>query len=128
MNRLLRGEAAKLFATRLPLWSLVTAALCGGGLTGLLSLIGPENATPPLPGLDTAEGVGIVVGMSGLLLFVPALIGTIAVTGDTGIARSARPSWRCRVAAGCSRRSSSSSEPSASRTEWSPPSSPVSPS
>jgi ABC-2 type transport system permease protein len=82
MTRLLRGEVAKLFATRLPLWSLVTAALCGGGLTALLSLIGPENATPPLPGLDTAEGVGIVVGMSGLLLFVPALIGTIAVTGE----------------------------------------------
>ena len=82
MTRLLRGEVAKLFATRLPLWSLVTAALCGGGLTALLSLIGPENATPPLPGLDTPEGVGIVVGMSGLLLFVPALIGTIAVTGE----------------------------------------------
>ncbi|MFC9558011.1 ABC transporter permease [Agromyces sp. NPDC056965] len=82
MTRLLRGELAKLLATRLPYWSLVTAALCGGGLTGLLSLIGPENATPPLPGLDTAEGVGIVVGMSGLVLFVPALIGTIAVTGE----------------------------------------------
>ncbi|KRC61155.1 hypothetical protein ASE14_09495 [Agromyces sp. Root81] len=82
MIRLLRGEFTKLLATRLPLWTLVSAALCGGGLTGLLALIGPENATPPLPGLDTPEGVGIVVGMSGLLLFVPALIGTIAVTGE----------------------------------------------
>lgn len=82
MSRLIRGEFAKLFATRLPLWSLIIAACCGGGLTGLLALVGPENATPPLPGLDTAEGVGIVVGMSGLLLFVPALIGTIAVTGE----------------------------------------------
>ena len=82
MIRLLRGESAKLLATRLPIWALVTAALCGGGLTGLLALIGPENATPPLPGLDTPEGVGIVVGMSGLLLFVPALIGTIAVTSE----------------------------------------------
>lgn len=82
MSRLIRGELAKLFATRLPIWSLIIAACCGGGLTGLLALVGPENATPPLPGLDTAEGVGIVVGMSGLLLFVPALIGTIAVTGE----------------------------------------------
>ncbi|MDQ0893666.1 ABC transporter permease [Agromyces ramosus] len=82
MSRLIRGEFTKLFATRLPLWSLILAACCGGGLTGLLALVGPENATPPLPGLDTAEGVGIVVGMSGLLLFVPALIGTIAVTGE----------------------------------------------
>ena len=82
MNRLVRGELAKLFATRLPLWTLALAACCGAGLTGLLAVIGPENATPPLPGLDTAEGVGIVVGMSGLLLFVPALIGTVAVTGE----------------------------------------------
>ena len=82
MSRLIRGEFTKLFATRLPLWSLIIAACSGGGLTGLLALVGPENATPPLPGLDTAEGVGIVVGMSGLLLFVPALIGTIAVTGE----------------------------------------------
>lgn len=82
MTHLIRGELAKLFATRLPMWSLVIAACCGGGLTGLLALVGPENATPPLPGLDSAEGVGIVVGLSGLLLFVPALIGTIAVTGE----------------------------------------------
>ncbi|GAA1846427.1 ABC transporter permease [Agromyces salentinus] len=82
MNRLIRGEFAKLLGTRLPMWTLVIAACSGGGLTGLLALIGPENATPPLPGLDTAEGVGIVVGMSGLLLFAPALIGTIAVTSE----------------------------------------------
>ena len=82
MSRLIRGEFTKLFATRLPLWTIIIAACCGGGLTGLLAIVGPQNATPPLPGLDTAEGVGIVVGMSGLLLFVPALIGTIAVTGE----------------------------------------------
>ena len=82
MNRLIRGELAKLFATRLPMWSLIIAAGSGGGLTSILAIVGPENATPPLPGLDTVEGVGIVVGMSGLLLFVPALIGTIAVTSE----------------------------------------------
>lgn len=82
MSRLIRGELSKLLSTRLPLWTLILAACCGGGLTGLLAIVGPENATPPLPGLDTAEGVGVVVGMSGVLLFVPALVGTIAITGE----------------------------------------------
>jgi len=77
-----RGELTRLCSTRLPLWTLLAAMLCGGGLTGLLALIGPENATPPMPGLDTAEGGGIVLGMGGLLLFVPALIGTTAVTSE----------------------------------------------
>lgn len=82
MNRAIRGELVKLFATRLPAWALLCAVVCGGGLTGLIALVGPEHSTPPLPGLDTAEGVGIAVGLGGLLLFVPALIGTVAVTGE----------------------------------------------
>lgn len=76
------GELIRLFSTRLPLWALLAALLCGGGLTGLLAVIGPENASPPLPGLDTAEGSGIVLGLGGLLLFVPALIGTTAITSE----------------------------------------------
>ena len=82
MTRLIRGEITRLFATRLPLLAAGIAVLAGATITGLLSLVGPENATPPMPGLDTAEGVGIVVGINGLLLFVPALIGAIAVTGE----------------------------------------------
>lgn len=82
MMRLIRGETTRLFATRLPLWSAVLAVLAGGSVTGLLGLVGPAESTTPLPGLDTAEGVGIVVGINGLLLFVPALIGTIAITGE----------------------------------------------
>lgn len=82
MTHAIRGELAKLFATRLPLWTLVAAVLCGGGLTGLLAAVGPENSPPPMPGLDTAEGAGLVLGFGGLLLFVPALIGTIAITGE----------------------------------------------
>lgn len=80
--RLCHGELIRLLSTRLPLWTLLAAVLCGGGLTGLLALIGPENATPPMPGLDTAEGAGIVLGLGGLLLFVPALIGTTAITSE----------------------------------------------
>lgn len=77
-----RGELVRLLATRLPLWTLIAAVLCGGGLSGLLAITGPENATPPMPGIDTPEGAGIVVGMGAVTLFVPALLGTIAVTGE----------------------------------------------
>lgn len=82
MNRAIRGELAKLFATKLPIWALLAAAACGGGLIGLLALIGPENVTPPLPAFGTAEGAGILLGLGSVLLFVPALIGTVAVTGE----------------------------------------------
>lgn len=78
----LRGELSRLMSTRLPLWTLVAAVGSGASLTSVLALIGPENANPPLPGLDTPEGVGMVVGLGGLLLFVPALIGTIAITSE----------------------------------------------
>ncbi len=77
-----RGELVRLFATRLPWWTLLAAVLCGGGLSGLLAITGPENATPPMPGIDTPEGAGIVVGLGAVTLFVPALIGTIAVTSE----------------------------------------------
>ncbi|MFF2496508.1 ABC transporter permease [Agromyces sp. NPDC058064] len=82
MTALVRGELAKLLATRLPLAALLTALGCGFGFTALLALVGPGESTTPLPGIETTEGVGLVVGMGGLLLFVPALIGTVAVTGE----------------------------------------------
>lgn len=80
--RILHGEVLRLFSTRLPLWTLLAALACGGGLTGLLVLVGPENANPPMPGLDTAEGAAAVLGIGGLLLFVPTLIGTTAITSE----------------------------------------------
>lgn len=52
----LRGEMTRLIATRLLTWALLLAALSGGGLSGLLAVIGPENAQPPMPGLHTLEG------------------------------------------------------------------------
>lgn len=82
MNKAIRGEIIRLFSTRLPLWAAIAAIVSGAGLTGLLGLVGPENTSPPMPGLDTPEGAGIVVGTTGLLLFVPALLGTIAITGE----------------------------------------------
>ena len=77
----IHGEFVRLFSTRLPLWTVLAAA-CGGAFTGLLALIGPENSTTPMPGIDTAQGAGLVVGLGALLLFVPALIGTIAITAE----------------------------------------------
>ncbi|WP_433161559.1 ABC transporter permease subunit [Kribbella sp. CA-247076] len=82
MMQLIRGEFTRLWSVRLPRWVLLAAVLSGGGLTGILSLTGPENATPPMPGIDTPEGAGITVGIGGLMLFVPALLGTIAVTSE----------------------------------------------
>lgn len=81
MNTIL-GETVRLFSTRLVLWALLAAIACGGLLTGLLAVIGPEHATPPLPGIDTPDGAAFLVGLSGMLLFVPALIGTIAITSE----------------------------------------------
>lgn len=78
----IHGELVRLFSTRLPLWTLLAAVGCGGGITGLLALIGPENSSTPMPGIDTPEGAGLVVGLGVLLLFVPALIGTIAITAE----------------------------------------------
>ncbi len=77
----IHGELIRLLATRLPLWTLL-AAVCAGSITGLLALIGPENSTTPMPGIDTTQGAGLVVGLGALLLFVPALIGTVAITSE----------------------------------------------
>ncbi|MFF0341117.1 ABC transporter permease subunit [Kribbella sp. NPDC004875] len=82
MRNLIRGEITRLLSTRLPWWAVLAAVASGGGLTGILALTGPENATPPMPGIDTPAGAGLVVGLSGLLLFVPALFGTIAITSE----------------------------------------------
>lgn len=51
-------------------------------LPGLIAVIGPENANPPLPGLGTAAGVEMLLSLTSVLLFIPALIGTIAVTSE----------------------------------------------
>jgi ABC-2 type transport system permease protein len=82
LRRALYGETVRLFSTRLPLVTIIVALGCGFGLTGLISVIGPENSTPPLPGLDTAEGVSAVLGLLGVTLFAPALIGTTAITSE----------------------------------------------
>lgn len=82
MNRLIRGEFVKLASTRLPVWAALLAVASGGAITGLIGFIGPEHSNPPMPGLDTPEGVAVVLGINAMLLFVPALIGTIAVTSE----------------------------------------------
>ncbi|MEU8358293.1 ABC transporter permease [Nonomuraea sp. NPDC048882] len=81
MTALLAAEWTRLASTRLWLWGLL-AALGSGALIGLLALVGPENFTPPMPGLDTVQGAHMLLGLLGFTVFAPALLGTIAVSSE----------------------------------------------
>ncbi|MER8070311.1 ABC transporter permease [Streptomyces sp. NPDC094034] len=82
MNALIEAEFRRLLATRLWLWSLLTAVVLGGGMVGSLTAVGPENFSPPMPGLETQEGVLSVLGTLGFTVFVPAALGTVAMTSE----------------------------------------------
>ncbi len=82
MITLIRAEGRRLFSTRLWIWALLAALVCGGGLVGLIGLAGPENVDPPMPGLHTAEGVRSLLGIVTLTVVVPAAFGTIAMTSE----------------------------------------------
>ena len=82
MKRVITGELRRLFGTRIPAWAAVIALAAGAFFPAVISIVGPENATPPMPGLDTPEGVQIVLGIAGLTLFLPALLGVFAVAGE----------------------------------------------
>ncbi|SDS18135.1 ABC transporter permease [Microlunatus soli] len=82
LRRAIRGELSRLFGTRMPLIAIILAALSGLVPTGALVLGGPGTAQPPMPDIDSAAGVSTALGLAGVSLFVPALIGTIAVTSE----------------------------------------------
>ncbi|MEU0569386.1 ABC transporter permease [Nonomuraea sp. NPDC005983] len=82
MKPLIHAEFRRLLATRMWLGTLLVAALLGGGLIGLLAIVGPENFQPPMPGLHTEAGVRAVLGFLGFTAFIPAAIGTLAVTSE----------------------------------------------
>lgn len=82
MKRVITGELRRLFGTRIPAWAAMIALAAGAFFPAVISIVGPENATPPMPGLDTPEGVQIVLGIAGLTLFLPALLGVFAVAGE----------------------------------------------
>ncbi|GLY78102.1 ABC transporter permease [Actinoallomurus iriomotensis] len=82
MKPLLHAEFRRLLATRLWPTTLLVAALLGGGLVGVLAFAGPENFQPPMPGVHTEAGVRTVLGFLGFTSFVPAAIGTLAVTSE----------------------------------------------
>lgn len=82
MKNTIMAETIRLFSTRLWLWAIIAAALCGGGFTGLLAGIGPDNLQPPMPGLDTPSGVSSVLGIESVTLFVAAIFGTVAITSE----------------------------------------------
>lgn len=82
MSRLVKAELRRLFATRIWQVGLLCAVVCGGGLVGLLTLLGPENFQPPMPGVDTETGVRTILGMVGFTVFVPGVLGTLAVPSE----------------------------------------------
>ncbi|MFH8515371.1 ABC transporter permease [Streptomyces gelaticus] len=82
MNALIKAEFRRLAATRLWLWALLAAVVLGGGMVGAMTLIGPENFDPPAPGLDTEDGVRSLLGMLSFTVFLPAALGTLAMTGE----------------------------------------------
>ncbi|MEV6811921.1 ABC transporter permease [Micromonospora sp. NPDC051296] len=82
MNLLIKAEFRRLFATRMWAGLLVAAALLGGGMMGAMALVGPENFDPPMPGLDTETGIRSMLGILGYTAFVPAAVGTVAVTSE----------------------------------------------
>ncbi len=79
---MIKAELLRLVSTRLWLWSLVAAVLCGGGLVTLFALVGPENVDPPMPALDTPEGVRSILGILTVTALVPAVLGTVAMTSE----------------------------------------------
>ncbi|SFX96566.1 ABC transporter permease [Streptomyces atratus] len=82
MNALIKAEFRRLAATRLWLWALLAAVVLGGGMVGAVTLVGPENFDRPAPGLDTEDGVRSVLGMLSFTVFLPAALGTLAMTGE----------------------------------------------
>ncbi|WP_430782466.1 ABC transporter permease [Actinoplanes sp. G11-F43] len=82
MRDLIRAEFRRLAATRMWVGLLLAAAVIGGGLTGMLTLAGPENFDPPMPGLDTEAGVRALLGLLGYTAFLPAAAGALAVTSE----------------------------------------------
>jgi ABC-2 type transport system permease protein len=82
VNRLIKAEFRRLLATRMWWGALLVGGLLGGGLIGMLTLAGPENFNPPMPGLHTEQGVRTVLGFLGYTALVPAAIGTLAVTSE----------------------------------------------
>ncbi len=82
MINLVAAELHRLRSTRLWVLALVLAVIFGGGLVSMLALIGPQHVQPPMPGLDTRAGAATVLGLISLTIFIPAVFGTVAVTGE----------------------------------------------
>lgn len=82
MRAMITAEVLRLRSTRLWLWTLLAGIFLGGSLIGLLGLVGPENAQPPMPGLDDPNGIRLLLGILAMTVFVPAIFGTIAMTSE----------------------------------------------
>lgn len=82
MIRIIHAEILRLTTTRQWMWALIASVACGGGLIGMLTVVGPQNFDPPMPGLNTAEGVRGMLGLLSITVMVPAAWGTLAMTSE----------------------------------------------
>lgn len=82
MIRLIAAEMYRFLVSRWWIWTLSAACIFGAGFTSIFTVVGPENFDPPMPSLETEEGVQMMLGLMTLTLVVPALIGALVVTGE----------------------------------------------
>ncbi|MFW5420140.1 ABC transporter permease [Nocardiopsis sp. CNT-189] len=81
MIRLIGVEFAKFFATRTWMWTGALFAAAAFGMTAVVGIAGPTG-NPPLPGPETEDGLAVAIGMPGMLVIIPALVGLTAMTGE----------------------------------------------
>lgn len=83
MNAIVRAEFTRLLATGVAVGgSDDRGRVRRRTWVGALALIGPENAQPAMPGLDSAEGVAVALDLVNVSLFLAAVVGTVAVTSE----------------------------------------------
>lgn len=82
MINLIAAEVRRLRSTKLWLLALLLAITLGGGIVAMIALIGTHNLQPPMPGLDTRIGATTILGLISITIFIPAVFGTAAVTGE----------------------------------------------
>lgn len=76
------GELSRLRADRASGLLILAGPLIAIALTAGLSALGPEHMNPPMPGLETAEGVRGALGLLVLAAPVPFILGTRSMTRE----------------------------------------------
>lgn len=79
--RLVVVEIEKFLSTRSWLWTALLLAAVTAGAVAVMGLAAPYS-DPPLPGIDTDQGVRAAVGVTAFLAIVPALVGVVGMTSE----------------------------------------------